>query len=612
MTPPRHPILQGRALILDNMSRTLEGFEAFAAEAARLGATHLVVSHLPMSRWQMRDPADPYPSWAMKNASLFKLVVPEALAPWLPADLAARNLDLVRRRCEVLRRHGLRGVFFGGEPMWLPEEVYRAHPDWRGPHCELTVIARHNYFSPCIDRPEVLALYRQATAALLRAAPEIDQFQFLTNDSGAGVCWSLGLYPGMNGPDWCRRRPMGQRLRGFFDAIQQGARDAGAEVTVQMGAFTEQEQAAVLPVLGPGQGINWRDGQGRPWAAGSGCGGWFSSHLFPVRGIPQPGRFARELEEAFRSAAPRISVGFLTSVQPLLMEVLREFLAQPCPGPRTRLEMLHRVAARHVGDEQAEALLRVWEHIDRAVEDIRHCRARGFASLLLVGTSTQRWLVRPLVPVPAELKPHEKEYWRRYQFAAKSEEEALDLGNVLGRPGLVGRSATWIARWALEDAIGEIGQALGILDDLAASLPDERRSEIALLARRLRVLVCVLRNAQHVIRYTDALYHADRREAIGHLADFDGFLRYDARAIHMRRLARAEIDNTVELIGLLGSDPATVLELAQPPEVQDVFYFGDDIVAQLRRKIDIMMDHWEDYERLYPAESWTTNPEARE
>ena len=602
--------LAGRALTLDNMTRDLDGFEAFAAEAAELGATHVVVSHLPLSRWQRRDPADPYPSWSMKNASIFKLVVPPALADWLPVDVAARDLDLVRQRCEILRRFGLRAAFAGSEPMWLPDEVYRAHPEWRGPHCELTVIARHAHFSPCIDRPEVLAMYRQATAELMRAAPEIDSFSFLTNDSGAGVCWSMHLYPGINGPAWCRARPMGERVRDFFSAIQQGARDAGCEVTLQMGAFSEQEQAAVLPVLEPGQGINGKDRDGQAAGAGSGCCGWFASHLFPVKGIPQPFRFAREMEGALRSSAPRVGVTFQASVQSVLMDILREFLSAPSDGPKTRTDVLHRVASRYVGQDRAEDLLRVWEHVDRAVEDIRHCRAKGFASLLLVGTATQKWLVRPLVPVPDELTPDERDYWRRHQFAAKTEAEALDLGNVLGRPGIVGTSAVWIARWALDDAVKELGSAARILDQLASEAHDRQGGEVACLARRVRVLVCVVRNAQHVILYADAMAHADRREALGDLAGFDGFLRYDARAIHMRRLARAELDNTLELIDLLGTDPEVVLELAPTADQQDVFYYGPDVVDQLRRKMAVMVDHWEDYERLYPAESWTNRPDA--
>ena len=37
--------------------------------------------------------------------------------------------------------------------------------------------------------------------------------------------------------------------------------------------------------------------------------------------------------------------------------------------------------------------------------------------------------------------------------------------------------------------------------------------------------------------------------------------------------------------------------------VENIRRFGPDIVDQLRRKIDIMMDHWEDYERLFIEEA---------
>ena len=71
--------------------------------------------------------------------------------------------------------------------------------------------SRHNYYAPCIDRPEVLALYRRAVARLCQLVP-IEEFFFLTNDSGGGICWHPGLYPGANGPEFCKNRSMNDRF----------------------------------------------------------------------------------------------------------------------------------------------------------------------------------------------------------------------------------------------------------------------------------------------------------------------------------------------------------------------------------------------------------------
>ncbi len=166
----------------------LAAFRAFAVRAAALGATHILISDLPKSRWQWDlDRSDPYPNWGMMQASLFKVIVPPELAAWLPADYARRNLEIVRARGAILRELGLKAVFLGIEPAWVPEAVFTAHPDWRGPRCDQPVRSRHAYYALCVDQPAVLAMYRRAVAALCQAAP-IDTFDLITNDSGGGFC----------------------------------------------------------------------------------------------------------------------------------------------------------------------------------------------------------------------------------------------------------------------------------------------------------------------------------------------------------------------------------------------------------------------------------------
>jgi len=598
--------LAGRMLVINYSTLDMDEFARAAQRAAELGATHMNISDIPPSRWQMRDPKDPYPSWSMKNASIFKVIVPPQLSEWLPAEPARRNLELMRQRCEILRRHGLRGFFSGGEPMWLPEPVFAAHPEWRGPQCELLVIARHPHWSPCIDHPEVLQMYRRATAELCRELPEVDTFSFLTNDSGAGVCWSSFIYPGINGPLSCRERPMGQRLAGFLSAIQEGAAEAGVKAEVAIGGgFPSIELQAILPHLKQGQAVNGKYADGSPFGSGAGST-WFGNHTFPVVGVQQPLRFAREMEGAMRSSAPRVSVMMETAVAPVLWPILEEFVRQPSDGPESRMALLGRVAAKAVGRQNAERLLAVWELIDRAIECIRHVRNRGFASLLLVGPATQKWLIRPLVPRPLELTEEEKSYWRRHQFAARSEEEALDLQNVLGRPCIVGSAAVWMARWSLEDAIGHLKGAIRMLEALRKDVADaQEEGKLRLLALRLGALICAVRNAQNVIFYQDVLDRCDRLQPLVNTLDPHRNLVWDGRSMELRRIARAEIDNTTELIGLLQQTQEPLLALAKTPQEEDVFFFSPQIVEHLRKKVAVMMAHWEDYEQLYPSEGPT-------
>ena len=61
---------------------------------------------------------------------------------------------------------------------------------------------------------------------------------------------------------------------------------------------------------------------------------------------------------------------------------------------------------------------------------------------------------------------------------------------------------------------------------------------------------------------------------------------------------RAEIDNTQNLIDLLESSKHPVLVLAEKAEDEDTFQLSPVLPDQLRRKIQIMLDHWLDVNLL--------------
>lgn len=58
----------------------------------------------------------------MLQTCLFKLVVPRALEPYLDADYARRNLELVRRRSEIVKKYGMAAAVVVIDPFYLPEQ----------------------------------------------------------------------------------------------------------------------------------------------------------------------------------------------------------------------------------------------------------------------------------------------------------------------------------------------------------------------------------------------------------------------------------------------------------------------------------------------------------
>ena len=589
------PAQTTRKILFSCPTSTIEEFRAFAKAAAELGATHVYVSDLPKSRWLWDlDRNDPYPNWGMLMASLFKVVIPPEFREFLPAEYSRRNLEIIRQRGAVLKELGLKAAFSGKEPAYLPEPVFQAYPDWRGPRCEHPRRSRNTYYSLCIDRPEVLSIYRKAVAEICRAAP-VELFSFLTNDSGSGICWSVSLYPGQNGPAWCRERSYADRVIGFLSAVQEGAKEAGLEVEVSFtygsGYISQAEIASVIPYLKPGQAINGKTRDGRIPLRTVGYN-FYEAWTNPVLGIPQVLRVAEHLEAAAKDETANVNVVFCQPDSPELFALLRQFRQKPFRGTLGRMQAVHSIAAQMVGEDHADSLMGVWERIDRGIGTLR---ALNCDPIMLVGTINQRWITRPLVPFPMELKPEEKDYYRKFQFQANSEEEAADLMNLQGFELINGFSGSLLAGNLLNQAISHLQAAAGEIDELRDQVVNKDALDV--LSLRLRTLICFYRNARNTIQFQDILDRTDYEHPPKeeNIYPMDG----DQKLREIQNVTRDEIDNIRELIGLLKNSKVPLLELAPSMAEEDIFLIGPNIVEQLEKKVQIMLKHQLDVYRLY-------------
>jgi hypothetical protein len=495
---------------------------------------------------------------------------------------------------------GLKAAFSACEPGWLPEEVYQAHPNWRGPRCDHTRRARHAYYSPDIDNPEVLAMYRRAVAELCRQAP-IEYFNLLTNDSGGGICWSEGLYPGANGPASCRERKFPERVVDFLSTLQAGAGDAGlSNIEVRIGgSIPENEAAAAVPALREGQSVQGRTNSGYQPAVQVGLfDDFYFSCVFPVVGIPQPVRFAEQMSglKAVHGTGQSVVYSFPAVTATWLFELLEREPRLEGAGEYQRLGVLREVAAKLVGEGQADNLLSVWTDISACVDELSHMAEGG--PILLLGGVNQRWLTRPLVPFPLELKPEEKDYYGRFQFQAKGEAEAADLMNLQDNWQVKGFAARYLAGQMFDRALAKLADARARCAIIAGETKGEpMRAEMKILGLRLATLACVIRNAEDVCEYQEILDRTDLGQrpvetAVWHLPA-------DPRGIAIRAVARREIDNTWELIGLVEQSRDSVIRLAPTQAEEDIFLLGPDLAEQLRRKVRIMGEHEMDYDRLF-------------
>ena len=579
-------------------AETLEEFRIAAKTAADLGVTHVYVSELSKSRWQWEmDLSDPYPNWGMMHSAIFKVVPTPELAQWVPQDYVEKNWQLLQQRCAILKEYGLKAAFKGCEPGWLPEGVYAAHPDWRGARCDHPRRSRRPYFSPCIDNPEVLAMYRKAVHRLCEATG-IEVFTFLSNDSGGGICWSQGLYPGVNGPHDCRNIPFAQRIVNFMDVLQQGARDAGlfAQVSIN-GSIPNFEVAAAVPSLKPGQSLCGLDATGSQAVMHIGSQDeWYFNCMHPVLGIPPVLRFTEAAVAANCNPEAERSIN-LISVRDATMLRLAAHLEKHRPCTRYQaMQCLHDFAIDEAGPAHAEELMEVWHLVDTYYNSVKAIDEGG--PLLLLGILNQRWLIRPLVPLPLELEEDVRNEYRPFQFQANSEREAADLMDLQGARLVSGHSAAFITKNMLGNGRKALQKAHAILKTIYPEFPAHTQGAYAFICHQLLVLDSVARTAQNCIAYQEVLDRSDFSQPpvetpIWHVPS-------DQRLLILQEVARDEIDNTHTLMGLLEKYPLD-RELAVAPSCaeEDVFLLSPRLLEQLAKKHRVMVRELQTLYRLY-------------
>ena len=593
-----------RVLVFDLGARDLADFERNAALASRLGATHLVVTgYLPPATWQMQPPGEPYPAWFINQPDFAKIFPPAELKPYVDADYAEEVAKILEERCRILRKFGLKAYWSANAPQVWPEAFFVEHPELRGPRVDQPNRSRNAFFAPCVDQPETIRLFGEAMRNLLARCPEVDTFSFLTTDSGSGFCWVPGLYPGANGPAWCRERPMAERVAGWLASLQQAAAQAGHAVSIEIHQIEPRQwmipsfgsPMEIVRKLPAGLALNNREGpDGRSFMRSRGASAW-RMPFRPVVGVAVPSLMAER--DGGESAREFVSFGD-PAVQ---ADNLRLYEATRAGAPRNeiaRLTLLRRTAAEEVGEALADDVLEMWTalgDVDRRLDSV------NFGPMFLMGHLLARWINRPLVPFPAELPAEDKSYYRPFLFQAKGEEQADNLADIQAMRMYEGWGAKMIFQRVIETALPRAREAARLARRVRDGLEDPaKRARWDTLSRRIEAVGCLLEGADHAVAYQAYL---DRARQLGAKPEANpplGALNSWERADIMQ-IARAEIDNAVRLRQLLLGSKEPIIETAATPAGETIMALSPALADQIKRKIDIMNRHWRDYDRLFTA-----------
>ena len=284
-----------------------------------------------------------------------------------------------------------------------------------------------------------------------RTIPELKTILVHTNDSGTGLCWAEGQYSGPNGPERCRTRGTGRRVRDLAEALHNGAVQGGGDIDVRIGGqFTTHELDDIALQLPPHTYLSGRDplvvgGHGAserdPTAMGVAT---MVLQSYPVLGLINPLTVLGDLEKFQEPQVRTLVIGtalpwYYRADEPLdttarLIDLVEDAIASTTNGLMPRFRKLRKLSAKWGGEENADRLFEGFYLIDQAVTA---CAQAGRYTTLYAGVST-RHINRPLVFRPETLSHDEESYFLPFVFNESESQARQDYidnhGNRLRGP----------------------------------------------------------------------------------------------------------------------------------------------------------------------------------
>jgi hypothetical protein len=593
--------------LLTGQSKGAIGFdlERHVREAVRLGYSGMECNRfVGMSLIQQNDPRDPYPWYTYWGPSMDQFVTSPLFDGVFPKDYLDRNLADLKKVVALVESFGMKPIFMGYEPRYVPEEFLKRRPDLRGPRVDHPLRSIVPRYSLCVDRPEVLDHYRALARRLAEEVPGIREMHVIPQDSGAGICWGHGLYSGRNGPEYCKNIPAGERMKKFFGAIRQGLRDGGLDIplVVQPHKMSRPEIDQFFSSL-PSE-IEFTAGNWASWSIAfhdpleidrhvlprqSETGRrrlYYQQHFFgfdgaPTSEFPAPYLLAERLKRAKDLGLDALNTlgGFVSppvKERSVMQEIYRRYLLEP----DVPVEALVGQVARDLGgSDGAGALVASWKEIHEVLQ--KNGLSIGFAA----GTeyASRRTLIRPLVADASALLPQEREWWLAYTFGGY-----LRFGQAHLFRGEAGLPSQEWYRGNFERsarARDVFQQASARLRALLRDNPGSGRTHPYLIAheRQLRFLGHVYSTGANLYEGQRILDKYSAKEV-----DAASVREVDADVDRFRDVVKKEIENAGALLDFVkeGGEIGMVLL----PE-ETTWAYSRNLPELLRRKIAIMQSH---------------------
>jgi len=142
-------------------------------------------------------------------------------------DYAAKVSAILEKRCEILRKYGLKGVWNATNPAVMPDTFFTAHPELRGPRIDRQSLAQGALRTER-GRAEMLRIYRES-----HAAPAQAPARTWSLSTGTLMPVRLRLAPSLY-PDRIQSESRGKRFRLPDAHRRQRRRPCDATISIRL------------------------------------------------------------------------------------------------------------------------------------------------------------------------------------------------------------------------------------------------------------------------------------------------------------------------------------------------------------------------------------------
>ncbi len=537
------------------------------------------------------DIGGPWHEYASYNLAVSAFYPDEKIAPFFPAEYIKANRQLLEGKLKILRKYGLSASFGSNEPRYLPEAFYTKYPELRGPRVDHPRRSNQMAFAPCFHEQGTLDMYKNMVGELFRNAPEINTVSFSMNDAGSGFCWNDWLYTGPNGPSSCHNKDKNIAIINLLNIYKDEAKEVtGHDIDIYLGGmFTDEELDHLVSALPDRCFLRSRN---VPESIRLSSMIW---EAYPVKGLINPVRIVNSLGMKDPSQPQHFSMGFSGSYHrgtenletiEKVVNIVTDFLDHPPSGESAidNLNSLRTLCVKWGGEDNADRLMKAFIDFDDALSAGR-IAAPGLSTLYW-GVSN-RQITRPLVFATDRLSPEEETYFLPYVFNISDEEARDDYMDIHGasREIPAGSAASFARR---------LSRVAASIEKINGAPEQEYLNHFAMSVRLLSSIIrsCGNFNDAQMIRNR----HREALEGTVHRPNKIPTWSGDQDLLDFNALMRDELDNTQELIDLLGKGGMDLVCHASPPFPEDTFLLGADLIDQLKLKRNVMLRHWTDIE----------------